>query len=235
MRTILFLILITFASLPLMSQSLQVIGNTEIEGLIGEEIEANLSIKNISSEPVTFYLKRLETKIGSQQKAWFCLNGDCSEKNDNLSSESFTLKPEESLLGFKSILKAGLSEGYSTIKYQLIETNTENDPLDVELIYSIVSKEKSNVLYSSNEVVINDIYPNPVSEFAVIKYNIKNKDSKVKIVLHSVLGSILGEYNLQPLESNLKISVDTWNPGVYFYTLYIDNDGVMTRKLVVRK
>ncbi len=54
-------------------------------------------------------------------------------------------------------------------------------------------------------------------------------------IIHSVLGSVISEFNLSPYESRLSIPVIEYNPGVYFYTLYIDNEGVATKKMIVRK
>jgi hypothetical protein len=36
-------------------------------------------------------------------------------------------------------------------------------------------------------------------------------------------------------ERSIKILADNLSAGIYFYTLYIDNEGVMTRKLIVKK
>ena len=43
------------------------------------------------------------------------------------------------------------------------------------------------------------------------------------------------EFILKPLEKELKIPTIEYNPGVYFYTLYIDGEGVITKKLVIRR
>jgi len=37
------------------------------------------------------------------------------------------------------------------------------------------------------------------------------------------------------IENKIKISTDELPAGVYFYTVYLNNSGVLTRKLVVRK
>ncbi|MEJ2005968.1 MAG: T9SS type A sorting domain-containing protein [Cyclobacteriaceae bacterium] len=82
---------------------------------------------------------------------------------------------------------------------------------------------------------MNDVYPNPVTDFAFVDYNLLDRDAEAKIVIHNVLGSAIAEYDLPYLETRVKISADELNAGVYFYTLYVDNEGVMSRKLIVRK
>jgi len=49
------------------------------------------------------------------------------------------------------------------------------------------------------------------------------------------LGSSVGDYNLPSSENRIKITTDEFSAGVYFYTVYLDNTGVLTRKLIIRK
>jgi hypothetical protein len=58
---------------------------------------------------------------------------------------------------------------------------------------------------------------------------------KAKIVVHSVLGNSMGEYELSIFEKQAKILTGDLNAGIYFYTLYIDGEAVMTRKLIVKR
>jgi len=83
--------------------------------------------------------------------------------------------------------------------------------------------------------MLKDVYPNPIIDNAFVDYQILNEEVKAKIVLHNILGNIIEEYPLISSENKLKIRADGLNAGIYFYTLYIDNDGVITRKLVVKK
>ena len=162
------------------------------------------------------------------------MNENCLEPEVSESTYSIEIQPGETFNGFKSILSAGLGQGYSSVRYLVFDKNNPETEVEVEVNYAIIDEAESEAMFSSRQIIINDVYPNPVSEFAIVDYAILDPESEAKIVLHSVLGSIIGEYILQPLETNLKIKADTFNPGVYFYTLYIENDGVMTRKLIIR-
>ena len=97
------------------------------------------------------------------------------------------------------------------------------------------NEEAERIIYESRAIRINDVYPNPVTEFALIDYNVLDDNIEAKVVIHNVLGSIVAEYELPYLETRVKINAEEFNAGVYFYTLYIDNEGVMSRKLIVRK
>jgi hypothetical protein len=58
---------------------------------------------------------------------------------------------------------------------------------------------------------------------------------KAKLVVHNILGSAITNHELPFLESKVKIQAEDMTPGVYFYTVYLDNIGVLTRKLIVRR
>jgi hypothetical protein len=79
------------------------------------------------------------------------------------------------------------------------------------------------------------VYPNPVQTQASIDYKLHSESVKARLTLHNILGKIMGDYDLPASETRVKIQADELTSGVYFYTVYIDNSGVLTRKLIVRK
>ena len=70
---------------------------------------------------------------------------------------------------------------------------------------------------------------------AFMDYELAREEIKAKLVIHNILGSPVGELELPHAESRAKISVEELPPGVYFYTVYLDNEGVITKKLIVRR
>ena len=90
-------------------------------------------------------------------------------------------------------------------------------------------------MYESNFISLSDIYPNPVAEAAYLDYKMHDEETEAKIVLHNVLGSEVGQYDLNPLENELKMDMQEYKPGVYFYTLYVNNEGRVTKKIIIRR
>ncbi|MDH5475554.1 MAG: T9SS type A sorting domain-containing protein [Cyclobacteriaceae bacterium] len=204
-------------------------------GGISDKIEVPLKIRNNSDNVVYIFVKRVNNNIGSTQSTNFCWDGECFDTEVNKLPISKKIESGEIVDDFVSVLQAGLVSGFSTVKYQVY---TRDNPLDIiehEITYVVEDKERSNTLYSSDELQLNEVYPNPVKEYAFFDYQITNPEIETKILIHNVLGSVVGEFVLNPLEKELKIPVIEYNPGVYFYTLYIDGDGVITKKLVIRR
>jgi hypothetical protein len=126
-------------------------------------------------------------------------------------------------------------EGFSTVTYLIYDRSNPVSSVQYEITYSVESEQEERIIYNSRAIRVNDVYPNPVTEFAFIDYNVLDDNIDAKVVIHNVLGSIVAEYELPYLETRVKINAEEFNAGVYFYTLYVDNEGVMSRKLIVRK
>lgn len=237
MRIKLILVIIgLFVALGASSQSLQII-DTKFDQIvgIGDEARTVIKLKNISDAPVHVLVRRVETQIGSSQSTYFCWDADCLEPDKNQMFTSHLIKPGEIVETFVSVFSSGLDETVSNLKYLFYNRDNPEDKVEVELGYTVKDQTAGGFMFNSNSISISDIYPNPVSDIAYIKYLIYNEDIEAKIVFHNVLGSMVGEFNLNPVEKDLKITTEDFKPGVYFYTLYVDNEGKVTKKLIIKK
>ncbi|MEQ8475708.1 T9SS type A sorting domain-containing protein [Fulvivirga sp.] len=229
-------VLILISGLFLQAQNFEVAETSEIfKGKVGEKIVAQIPIKNLSDRPIQLVIKRLDKVIGTSQTTYFCWDGQCQPSTQDILPISKRLSASETSLKLESVLEAGLVPGISSVKYLIYNRDNPAEAVEYEVNYTIEENDEGKILYSSADVKLKDIYPNPITEYAIIDYELINENTNAKIVLHNVLGSVVGEYVLAPYESKLKINADEFNPGVYFYTLYIDNDGVITHKLIIRK
>ncbi len=241
MRKIAYIALIIFFGFTANAQSLEIV-NTDAnqQGVIGKDLRTVIKIKNISNEPVYFSVTEINKQIGSSQKSFLCINNDChkgniADRTGKINNYVRKLMPGETDTSVEAVLESGLVQGISSVSYRVFNVRNPSDYTQIELHYSVNEPPKVGLLYSSLTVDLSNVYPNPVTEVAIFDYKIKNDSKEAKIIIHNVLGSIAGEYQLNPFEQQLKVSVENYNPGVYFYTLYIDNEGVATKKLVVRK
>lgn len=219
-----------------MGQSLKVVDSQlNISSEVGTNSTSSVRIKNISDHIITLGVKKIENNIRSSQVSKFCINNDCTEKSIVAGNTFVKLLPGEIFDGFSAELESGLVPGNSSVKFLFYNLSNTNENIEVELNYTIKEKLEAGILYSSDVVQLSDVFPNPVREQAIFNYKYLNSEKEARLVIHSVLGSVISEFDLSPYESRLTIAVSDYNPGVYFYTLYIDNEGVATKKMVVRK
>lgn len=234
MKKVLWLVIFIILSADLVAQNFEITGLQEsYKGTIGEVIKAPLQFKNNSNKPIQLIIRKSTSQIGTSQRNYFCPNGDCLDQ----SVEDYIVKvePGQTLGSLQVALEAGLVPGVSSVKYIAFNKSNPNEILELDLNFVVEEKSAVTNIYSSRSINLQDVYPNPASEYAYINYKILSDEVKAKMVLHNVLGSPVAEYDLPSTDSKAKIRTEDLNSGIYFYTLYIDGKAVMTRKLVIKK
>jgi hypothetical protein len=215
-------------------QSFELTGLQEsYRGTIGETIKVPLHFKNNSDKTVTLIIKNISNQLGTSQKHFFCPDQNCLDA----SVQDFLVKlePNQTLNSLQIGLDAGLAQGASSIRYLAINKYNPSESFEFDLNFMVEERAEKQNIYSSPRVLLHDVYPNPVTADAFIEYSILDSHVKAKIVIHNILGSPMEEYALPSSENKVKILAEALNTGIYFYTLYIDNEGVVTRKLIVKK
>jgi len=233
MKKLLVWICCFLVSGALLAQTFEISGLQETyKGSIGDLIKAPIRLKNTSNKPITLILRKAETQLGSSQNSFFCLDSNCFEKSEELIVK---IEPGQTAQNLLIGLEAGLVEGFSAVKYLVFNKLNPTENSTLELNFAVESRPEKSSIYSSQFITIHDVYPNPITNYANIDYQLHSDQVKTKIVIHNILGNSLNEYELPFSESRIKVLADELSAGIYFYTLYIDNVGVMTRKLIVKK
>lgn len=218
------------------SQSLQIVETKSFYNVkIGEQIRTSIKLKNLSDKPVNVLVRRDNTQLGSSQETYFCWDNDCKDQIVSQTYISQVIQPGEILETFTSVLESGLDETASSIKYVFYNRDDPSDFTEIRLDYSVKEQVSRGQLFSSADITLSDIYPNPASEIAYLDYIFLNEEIETKLVLHNLLGSVVSEFKLNPVEQELKIFTSDFKPGVYFYTIYVDNEGKVTKKLVIKR
>jgi len=127
----------------------------------------------------------------------------------------------------------GIAETLGSFDLVFVNSEALREFFVVEAKYSVSSEPKSD--FSHKDIKLGDIYPNPSNRVAQLDYTLVNPKSKAKITVTSFIGNPIAEYELDPTRNSLVIHVADFQPGVYFYTLFVDNKNVVTKKLQVKK
>lgn len=234
MKKVYGLVLFFLISQVACAQSFEIIGHSEqIRGAIGETLKSPIRIKNLTDRPLFLVIRRSDQQLGSTQKAAFCIDNICQESR----IKDFTLRiePESTSETVQIALEAGLAPGVSSMRYSITNKSNPAESTDLDFTFSIEERPSKENLYSSRYIRLHNVYPNPVLDFANVDYKILIPSAKIKIVVYNILGNQMEEYPLSSHETQIKIQVEGFAAGVYFYTLYVENEGVVTRKLIVRK
>jgi hypothetical protein len=233
-KVLLLLICVVIAGISGYAQSFDVVGlQDNYKGLIGETIKVPVRIKNTTDKSMVVVIRKVAGQIGTSQKNYYCIDNHCL---DHKTDDFFVkLEPNQLLSTLQIALEAGLAQGASSIKYLVFNKSNPADQLEFEVNFQIEEKAEKQNIYSSDIIQLHDVYPNPAVDHAFVDYSLLNSNVKAKIMIHNLLGNTIDEYPLPASESKVKIRAEALNSGIYFYTLYLDNEGVITRKLLVKK
>lgn len=234
MRKIPLLGLLFFLWLGASAQTFEVSNLTEnYKGTIGEVVKAPLRLRNLTEKPLTLVIRKLSQQIGSTQKNFFCIDNNCLD--ERVEDYIVRLEPGQTLNTLQIALEGGLVPGVSTMRYIIFSRSNPAHSLEFDLNFSIDERLEKNTIYQSRAITVKDVYPNPAADHANVDYQLTSDRTKAKIRLHNLLGNVIGEYDLTSFETRLRISTAELSAGIYFYTLYVDNESVLTRKLIVKK
>lgn len=236
MRGLLLTVFISVLCSYAHAQSLRVTNTPDnVFGRTASEISVNISIKNTTKKPIEVIFYRKSSEIPSGQESYFCVGKKCYSPETQTAIETKELRPGEVYDGFKSILNSGLGKSVSTITYCFQNAADPSDEICHTITYNVSSLSANDILFYDNSISVSNIYPNPINDIAIFDYSLKDPKVKAKIILHNVLGGIVEEHPLSELESKLKIYTKSFSPGVYFYTLNVDNQNIITKKFVIKR
>lgn len=234
MRKLLWSFFLSFLASGLAAQSFEVGEVQEVyKGYIGETVRVPLRFTNTSDKPVTLVIRRVHANLGGTQRNYYCPNDDCLDQR--VEEYQIRLEPRESLTSLKIGLDAGLANGVSSVKYLVYNRYNTSESLEFDVNFAVEERLAKQDIFTHPQIVLHDVYPNPVVDYAYVNYDVVNHEVDAKIVIHNILGNSLDEYNLPATENRVKIRAESLTAGIYFYTLYLDNEGVVTRKLIVKK
>jgi hypothetical protein len=215
-------------------QSIEFIDRQDaLSGSVNEVLAIPLRIKNTSDKAQFYIIRKVYSDMGSSQKGYFCIGKDCLEHG--MDEFSKRLEPGQTLDGLMYTLETGMLTAQNSFKFEVFPRGNPSAAVEHNVSVSIEEKRGKALVFQSKDITIHDVYPNPISDQAFIDYTIHNENIKAKVVIHNILGRTMNETDLPTSENRIKIQADDLSTGIYFYTLYLDNDGVLTRKMIVRK
>lgn len=234
MRKVIGLVLICFSASGLLAQSFELGDFQEVyKGYIGETLKVPLQVTNNTDKTLTLVIRRLSANLGGTQKNYYCPGDDCLDQR----VEDFVirLEPRQTFTEFDIALEAGLANGASSVKYLVFNRYNSGESVEFDLNFAVEERSAKLDIFTHPQIILHDVYPNPVVDYAYVDYNLINSETEAKIIIHNILGNMIDEYNLPAAENKVKIRAESMTAGIYFYTLYLDNEGVVTRKLIVKK
>ena len=206
--------------------------NITITGDVNSIIYAYLYIVNNTTDSSICKLKKIETNVLVNTTNSFCFNGQCYPPYFFVSPVTMTLQAGDTSnsLGFSGDYTPGGIVGSSVITYVVYNDANHNDSTYVVVTYQAdaasISKPDISRIDFSNP------YPNPVTSQTKINYNIPESFNKATLILRNLIGTQVKEYIIDNPQGKILLDLTDINEGIYFYSLIIDGNVILTRKLI---
>src|SRR5690554_2842799 len=237
MKLILSFCTIFFLMLHLQAEGQVRVLNEAIEfnGKVNTSQRKSLILQNESDQTKEYNLKFLRGNVASSQNVKICLGNTCYDPKKDLAKVKLKLKPGEVYTDLYIEFDLGITEAKGTFDLHFANTENLRDVFIIESVYNVESTGGENATVDHKDIILRSIYPNPSSRFAQLDYQIKNPAVKARIVINSIIGNPVADLHLDPNQKSIGINVADLNPGFYFYTLIVDNQNIVTKKLVVKR
>ena len=201
--------------------------------LVGQTLKIPVELYNQHHETLYLVVKRTASEMGTSQKSYFCLGNHCYP--EGLEEILVKIEPGQTLKSLHLAYEGGLMPSQSSAHFLVYNKAVPGDFYEFEIQLSVEDKPAKENIYSSSYISLQDVYPNPVSDQAYVEYKILKDGIKAKIVVFNILGNPLSEIDLPSSETRIKIQTEQFSAGIYFYTLFVEEEGVMTHKLIVKR
>lgn len=206
------------------------------------ELDTYIQVKNNSGSAKNIKIKRYEITAVPSSVNYFCwtvcyapmtagvkplfpLTTDMAY-NDYVTANANSYAPNQ-LIAYH---KPNGTVGTSTYRFVAFDGANPNDStwMDVQVDIVLSVDEKSNLTQFNT-------WPNPASSITNVKYQFQNSSNDQQLVVTDMIGARKAAYNLVGNEGTLKVDLNDFATGVYFFTILSNGTSLSTKKIVVTR
>ncbi len=197
------------------------------------EYLANVQVKNNTDRDIAVKAKREDIQVVEGSYNYLCWV-TCFQPDILISPDAYTIPagemtPEETFGGHYG--PQG-NAGTTIVKYTFFKDGDETDAVSFIVQFVVTPSSVDDILARSN---FSNAYPNPATAQAAIDYQFPSDVKRANLTLFNMLGQAVKTVELNNNRGRAVFSVNDLKEGVYFYSLFINDELAQTKKLVVRK
>jgi len=133
---------------------------------------------------------------------------------------------------FHADYNANGNDGVTLNRYTFFDMNSPGDSVCVFIKF--ISTPTSVQDVASLKTEISSPYPNPTSSRCQFSYNVPMTANDSRIIIMDLTGNLVNTTSLIPGEGKVTIDVSSLPSGIYFYSLWVYDKAITTRKLIVQ-
>ena len=196
-----------------------------------DEIIAELDVKNNSSSEMEIGCFRRQLNFASDS-SWsqFCWVV-CYAPFVDTASLTHTLAAGETISDFSGHYHSMQAIGSSRVTYVFYDVANMGDSTTVTIEYKASPAGIGEDLLS--QVRISNAYPNPAKNVAYFDYTLPDGVQEATMVISNLLGAVVKTIDVANGDSRVMVNTSDLKNGLYICSMEVQNNVVMTRKMIV--
>jgi hypothetical protein len=193
-------------------------------------IDSHVDIHNTAATSLDVAVDRVANNLAGSHFSYFCWGPTCYGPGTN-SAPAEAIPSGSTNTTFRGYLNPSGSTGVSTVTYCFYDVNNPQDSICLEFVYDVTPQGVNEI--DPNVVDLSSPRPNPAVNFTQISYSAGAGASDVRIVLSNMLGAKVRELQMSRNQDVILLATSALKPGLYFYSLVVDHQVLVTKKLVI--
>ena len=195
-------------------------------------IEAPVYVTNSSTDTLYLKLRKIIVDTVSGSSNTFCF-GLCYAATVYVSPNPVQIPPGVTLYGngFDGEYYPAGHEGVTTVRYLIFNINNLNDTASFTVSYAA---QLNSVAENTSKILELTAYPNPANNMINIDYNVASSSRSLSISFRDILGRIIREMHLNSNIGNLNISTESFENGIYFYSIMDGDKTLDSKKMIIK-
>ena len=202
------------------------------DATVSNDIFGYAVIENIGNTTIDVRFKRIDKGYNALTDSNAICWGLCFTPDISVSPPSFdvTMAPGDTTTAITHVYPD--QDGFTrsgAITYVAFDANNPTDSVAYEVMYSVQGQPIGIRPFGTTQL---DVYPNPARERLTIDYRLAgNKEAQFELI--NLLGSKVYETALPNGQNSVKLNIERFAKGVYFYRVISDGETLETKRLVI--
>ena len=241
-KIVLLVNVLIFSSIGLFSQSISLsnadgpIANNQVIWVSGDAnipLAAYIYVTNNTSSDLEVLVRKEEILIIPGSTNYFCWL-QCYPSSVFVSPDPLVIPANSTnTTNFSGDYDAGGIFGISRIRYTFFKNHLNSDSATVTVWFNAGYVGLGEQLPYG--ISFSPAYPNPASSSVRFSYELPaNLNKSVSVSLSNLIGEKVNESLITDQQGIIEIPVNQLHAGIYFYSINVNGQAVITRKLVVK-
>lgn len=200
------------------------------------ELSAHLKIVNQTDKALAVFMKKIIHYQVDSTSNYFCLNPKCWPNADstNIADSIPAGATDSSFVTHYDhffVYEKPIPPGLTSITYFFYDNTTLDHPVNAQVTVNYLVSGVGIQNGFSPDVTL---YPNPASGFTTFRYELLSLCKNANLSIRNMQGVEVSSFPLDLKSGRVIIPTGHLPSGIYLYTLHVDGNNILSRKLSVQ-